>query len=123
MEGGPLEAREVAQFLERGFHGAQRCLAAPGGLPPPRLPGCHMLARRSLTAGAARGAELERMNSSYDSLFEGHMDGAVTGHPGLVQTSISNAVRRPFPRVPRPWPGACTAATCSLPAGGARTRG
>ena len=35
MEGGPLEAREVAQFLERGFHGAQRCLAAPGGLPPP----------------------------------------------------------------------------------------
>ena len=42
------------------------------------------------------------MNSSYDSLFEGHMDGAVTGHPGLVQTSISNAVRRPFPRFP--WP-------------------
>ena len=35
MEGGPLEAREVAQFLERGFHGAQRCLAAPGGLPLP----------------------------------------------------------------------------------------
>ena len=35
MEGGPLEAREVAQFLEHGFHGAQRCLAAPGGLPLP----------------------------------------------------------------------------------------
>ena len=100
MEGGPLEAREVAQFLERGFHGAQRCLAAPGGLPPPppRLP-----RRPSLTAGAARGAELERMNSSYDSLFEGHMDGAVTGHPGLVQTSISNAVRSPSrPSAPRP---------------------
>ncbi len=29
----------------------------------------------------------------YDSLFEGHMDGSVTGHVGLVQTSISNAKR------------------------------
>ena len=27
----------------------------------------------------------------YDSLFAGHMDGSVTGHSGLVQTSISNA--------------------------------
>ena len=42
------------------------------------------------------------MNSSYDSLFEGHMDGAVTGHPGLVQTSISNAVRSPTRPVPPP---------------------
>ena len=63
-------------------------------------PHWQLLARRSLTAGAARGAELERMNSSYDSLFEGHMDGAVTGHPGLVQTSISNAVRSPSPSRP-----------------------
>ena len=54
------------------------------------------------------------MNSSYDSLFEGHMDGAVTGHPGLVQTSISNAVRSPSLRPQRQL--ACQA-------GGARAGG
>ena len=61
------------------------------------------------------------MNSSYDSLFEGHMDGAVTGHPGLVQTSISNAVRSPSrPSVPSSRP----ATTVSLRLwGGARTWG
>ena len=59
------------------------------------------------------------MNSSYDSLFEGHMDGAVTGHPGLVQTSISNAVRSPS----RPSVPSARHLACRLPAGGARAGG
>jgi hypothetical protein len=29
---GPLSDAEVAEFLHRGFYGAQRCLAAPGEL-------------------------------------------------------------------------------------------
>ena len=36
-------------------------------------------------------AELAAMTRSYDSLFHGHMDGAATGHPGLVQAPVADA--------------------------------
>ena len=65
----PLRDALVADFLRKGFLGIE---------PPP---------------GAE--AELAAMGRSYDSLFSGHMDGATTGHQGLVQAPIS--------RAPVPW--------------------
>jgi hypothetical protein len=61
----PLSCAQVSAFLEQGYLGVAECMAPP--------------------------AELARMVTSYDSLFQGHLDGAATGHPGLVQAPVSNA--------------------------------
>ena len=61
----PLRDALVADFLRKGFLGIE---------PPP---------------GAE--AELAAMGRSYDSLFSGHMDGATTGHQGLVPDRRASA--------------------------------
>ena len=59
MESTILPATAVAEFLDTGFIGVDRCLAAGGG-------------------------ELTLLNATFDRLFRDQMDGS-TGHAGLVQ--------------------------------------